>query len=111
PYANFWVGFYYFKGHYVEPNLQEGMKFLKKASELHHTEAQYWYALALLNSSDEFEGDGYEAAMKYLRISASLNERALKVLGRIVQTGSYGQKANYLVGKAMIDKALNMRNT
>ncbi|CAG8763959.1 5306_t:CDS:2 [Cetraspora pellucida] len=110
PYENFWVGFYYFKGHYVEQNLQEGMKFLRKASELHNPDAQYWYALALLNSSDEFEGDGYEAAMKYLRISATLNEKALKVLGRIVQTGSYGQNANDLVGQAMINKANHMKN-
>ncbi|CAG8757642.1 18046_t:CDS:1, partial [Dentiscutata erythropus] len=33
---------------------------------------------------------------------------ALVVLGRIVQTGIYGRKANYLLGKAMIDEAHNM---
>ncbi|CAG8722557.1 9753_t:CDS:2 [Dentiscutata erythropus] len=108
PHANFWVGFYYLKGHYVKKDLQEGLKYLKKASELQHPDAQYWYALTLLNSSDKFENDGCETAMKYLRISALTNYKALVVLGRIVQTGIYGRKANYLVGKAMIDEAHNM---
>ncbi|CAG8609546.1 14241_t:CDS:2, partial [Dentiscutata heterogama] len=108
PHANFWVGFYYLKGHYVKKDLQEGLKYLKKASELQHPDAQYWYALSLLNSSVKFENDGCEAAMKYLRISALTNYKALGVLGRIVQTGIYGRKANYLLGKAMIDEAHNM---
>ncbi|CAG8816861.1 40275_t:CDS:2, partial [Gigaspora margarita] len=109
PHANFWVGFYYLKGHYVKKDIQEGLKYLKKASELQHPDAQYWYSLTLLNNSIEFENDGYETAMKYLRISALTNYKALEVLGRIVQTGIYGRKANYLVGKAMIDEAQNMK--
>ncbi|KAF0382296.1 kinase-like protein [Gigaspora margarita] len=109
PHANFWVGFYYLKGHCVEKDLQEGLKYLKKASELHHPDAQYWYSLTWLNNSVKFENDGYEAAMRYLRISALTNHKALGVLGRIVQTGIYGRKANYLVGKAMIDEARKMK--
>ncbi|KAF0359582.1 kinase-like protein [Gigaspora margarita] len=109
PHANFWVGFYYLKGHYIKKDLQEGLKYLKKASELQHPDAQYWYSLTLLNNSVEFENDGYEAALRYLRISALTNHKALGVLGRIVQTGIYGRKANYLVGKAMIDEAHKMK--
>ncbi|CAG8786367.1 6526_t:CDS:2, partial [Gigaspora margarita] len=109
PHANFWVGFYYLKGHYVKKDIQEGLKYLKKASELQHPDAQYWYSLTLLNNSIKFENDGYETAMKYLRISALTNYKALEVLGRIVQTGIYGRKANYFVGKAMIDEAQNMK--
>ncbi|CAG8664627.1 11841_t:CDS:2, partial [Scutellospora calospora] len=105
PHTNFWVGFYYFKGHHIEKNVRSGMNYLKKASDLQHPDAQYWYASTLLNSSDEFEKDRYAAAMKYLRISAMMNSKALRMLGRIVQTGNFGQNANYLVGQAMIDRA------
>ncbi|CAG8505927.1 6800_t:CDS:2 [Dentiscutata heterogama] len=57
PHANFWVGFYHLKGHHVKKNDQKSMKYLKRASELQHPDAQYWYAYNLLNGPVVFNGN------------------------------------------------------
>ncbi|CAG8679445.1 15861_t:CDS:2 [Cetraspora pellucida] len=108
--ANFWLGFYYLKGYHVKKNDQTSMKYLKKASELQHPDAQYWYAYILLNGPAVFNGDRYAIALKHLRESAMQNHRlALKKLGRIVQLGSYRQERDVLIGKTMICIADQMK--
>ncbi|CAG8468326.1 10503_t:CDS:2 [Racocetra fulgida] len=110
PNANFWLGFYYIKGFGVKNDGKKGMMYLKKASELQHPEAQYWYALTLLNTPVPFEGDRYKTAMEYLRKSArQYNPFALEKLGKIVQKGLYYQKAEPIIGKQMIEQANKLK--
>ncbi|CAG8701530.1 20084_t:CDS:2 [Cetraspora pellucida] len=105
PNSNFWIGFYYIKG-FGKKDVKKGMEFLKKASDLRHPEAQYWYALTLLNGPVPFEGDRYMTAVKYLKNSAKQNNYlALEKWGQIVLKGQYYQKADPPIGRALIDKA------
>ncbi|CAG8689530.1 20342_t:CDS:2 [Gigaspora margarita] len=106
PHANFWVGLYYLKGHHVKKNDQKSMKYLNRASELQHPDAQYWYAYTLLNGPVVFHGNRYMIALKYLRESAmQCHHLALRTLGRIVQIGNYQQKGDFLIGKTMLNVA------
>ncbi|CAG8650298.1 35175_t:CDS:2, partial [Racocetra persica] len=110
PHANFWVGLYHLKGYHVDKDVQKGMELLKKASESQHPEAQYLYALTLLGSPTEFEKDSYAIAMKYLRKLALQNDYlALNMLGKILHTGIYGQRAKPLIGETLINKANDIK--
>ncbi|CAG8563192.1 14468_t:CDS:2 [Dentiscutata heterogama] len=108
PNTNLWMGVYLLKGYGdVKPEVQRGLKYLKKAAELQHPEAQYQYALALLNKPVVFEeGDRYVTAMRYLEKAAKQDHySALEQWGKIVLRGKYYQKPDPILGKHLIEKA------
>ncbi|CAG8593173.1 29417_t:CDS:2 [Gigaspora margarita] len=112
PNTNLWMGIYLIKGYGdVKPEVQRGLKFLKKASELQHPEAQYQYALALLNKPVVFEdGDRYVTAVRYLEKAAKQDHYpALEQWGKIVLRGKYYQKADPVFGKSLIEKANKLK--
>ncbi|GBB90924.1 hypothetical protein RclHR1_01800009 [Rhizophagus clarus] len=114
PEAKFWVGFYYLKGYYDKgSNVKadpKASKFLYQSAKEGHPEAQYWYAISILNygliSKEQKDEEHFKVANEYLRKAADQDHYyALKKLGSIIKKGEYGNISNRKVGNDMIRRA------
>ncbi|GBC08914.1 hypothetical protein RclHR1_08490008 [Rhizophagus clarus] len=119
--GKYWVGYYYLKGWHEgtkgTPNSRASVSFLKSAAESGHTNAQYYYALAIINygvaAREHRDKDRTKIALEYLKSSAKQDHPdALKMLGGIINKGKYpryGLSKDVMIGKAMIEKSRNLR--
>ncbi|CAB5391756.1 unnamed protein product [Rhizophagus irregularis] len=119
--GKYWVGYYYLKGWHEgtkgTPNSRASVSFLKLAAESGHADAQYYYALAIINygtaAKEHRDKDRTKIALDYLKSSAKQDHPdALKMLGGIINKGQYpryGLSKDVMIGKAMIEKSRNLR--
>lgn len=119
--GKYWVGYYYLKGWHEgtkgTPNSRASVSFLKLAAESGHADAQYYYALAIINygvaAKEHRDKDRTKIALDYLKSSAKQDHPdALKMLGEIINKGQYpryGLSKDVMIGKAMIEKSRNLR--
>ncbi|CAB5375952.1 unnamed protein product [Rhizophagus irregularis] len=99
--GKYWVGYYYLKGWHEgtkgTPNSRASVSFLKLAAESGHADAQYYYALAIINygtaAKEHRDKDRTKIALDYLKSSAKQDHPdALKMLGGIINKGQYPRR-------------------
>jgi hypothetical protein len=117
PDANFWVGYYYlkglYKGHGGIPDASKGVEYLCQAAKEGHPDAQYHYAMSILNigaiAAEHRNQKSFKIATELLNQAAQQDHSlALRKLGGIIARGKYGCKKDTAAGKEMIKRSRTM---
>ncbi|CAG8648448.1 15945_t:CDS:2 [Acaulospora colombiana] len=107
--AKFWIGELYWKGKYVEKNLDQALKYYKEAADEGHTKAKFRYAVSFHNLYFDNEPmllENSRLIIDNLRAAAADgHEEAQYMLGEIHQEGKFGTKIDEKLAKNYYEMA------
>ncbi|CAG8515252.1 7993_t:CDS:2 [Dentiscutata erythropus] len=110
PVANYWIGFYYYKGKGLDgekPNFKNSVKYLSKAAEQGQSDAQFLYAKLLFtgHSIERHKNNSMNIGAEMLKKAVDAgNIEAMTYYGKLLMKGGYTVKRDVNAGRELIKR-------